>query len=251
MIRTGAADVWDGIWTGAVWRPPPGKRGAILHAALVARPCSCVRRLAGTRAREIRFTRFLRNGSVTAAEMAAHAAERTAARAAGRDVVVIQDTSELALGGRRARANGYGPVGKGGALRGFLLHAVLAVDAATGELFGLIEAKVWNREGGKVRSRRSRATADKESQRWIDGSARAGQVLAGARRITMVSDRESDIYEYFACRPFNVHQIARACQDRQIETEDKSACLLFAFIDRLPEKGRFSVNIPDATGRKE
>ena len=30
----------------------------------------------------------------------------TAARAAGRDVVVIQDTSELALGGRRAKANG-------------------------------------------------------------------------------------------------------------------------------------------------
>ena len=42
-----------------------------MHAALVARPCSCVRRLAGTRAREIQFTRFLRNGSVTATEMAA------------------------------------------------------------------------------------------------------------------------------------------------------------------------------------
>ena len=112
-----------------------------MHAALVARPCSCVRRLAGTRAREIQFTRFLRNGSVTATEMAAHAAERTAARAAGRDVVVIQDTSELALGGRR-EASGYGPVGKGGALRGLLLHAVLAVDAGTGGVLGLVDAKV-------------------------------------------------------------------------------------------------------------
>jgi hypothetical protein len=44
--------------------------------------------------------------------MAAHAAKATAARVAGRDVVVIQDTGELVLGGRRARANGYGPVGK-------------------------------------------------------------------------------------------------------------------------------------------
>ena len=221
-----------------------------MHAALVERPGSCISRLAGKRGRGMQFTRFLRNDAVRPQEIAAHAAASTAARAEGRDVVVIQDTSELALGGRRARANGYGPVGKGGALRGLLLHAVLAVDAATGELFGLIEAKVWNREGGKVRSRRSRATADKESQRWIDGSARAGQVLAGARRITMVSDRESDIYEYFACRPFNVHQIARACQDRQIETKDQSDGLLFAFIDRLPEQGRFSVNIPAAPGRK-
>ena len=128
----------------------------MLHAALVARPCSCIRRLAGTRAREIQFTRLLRNHSVTAAEMASHAAERTAARAAGRDVVVIQDTSELALGGRRARANGYGPVGKGGALRGLLLHAVLAVDAGTGGVLGLVDAKVWNRKGGKAKPRRGR-----------------------------------------------------------------------------------------------
>ena len=124
-----------------------------MHAALVARPCSCIRRLAGTRAREIQFTRFLRNRSVTAAEMAAHAAEGTAARVAGRDVVVIQDTSELALGGSRAKANGYGPVGKGGALRGLLLHAVLAVEAETGAVLGLVDAKVWNRKGGKAKPR--------------------------------------------------------------------------------------------------
>src|SRR5260370_27394772 len=106
LIRGRVANGWGGIWTGAVRRPPPGKRGAILHAALVARPCSCVRRLAGTRAREIQFTRFLRNASVTATEMAAHAAARTAARGAGRDVVLIADTSERAIGGRPARVCG-------------------------------------------------------------------------------------------------------------------------------------------------
>jgi hypothetical protein len=197
----------------------------------------------------MQFTRFLRNDAVTPQEIATHAAAGTAARAAGRDVLVIQDTSELSLGGRRARANGYGPIGKGGALRGLLLHVVLAVDATTDELLGLIDANVWNRDKGKVTSRRSRATTNKESQRWIDGSARAA-VLAGARSITMVSDRESDVYEYFARRPPNVHQIARACQDRQIEVENISACLLFEFIDRLPEQGRFSVEIPAAPGRK-
>jgi hypothetical protein len=61
----------------------------------------------------MQFTRFLRNRSVTAGEMAIHAAEGTAMRVAGRDVIVIQDTTELVLGGRRARTNGYGPVGKG------------------------------------------------------------------------------------------------------------------------------------------
>jgi hypothetical protein len=221
-----------------------------LHAALVARPGSCVRRLAGTRAREIQFTRFLRNPSVTGAEMSAHAAERTAARAAGRDVVVIQDTSELSLGGRRAKANGYGPIGKGGALRGLLLHTVLAVDAKTGAVIGLVDAKVGNREGGKVKSRRLRKTAQKESQRWIDGTTRAGEVLAAADSITGVSDRESDIYEHFAARPSNTHLIVRACQNRQIKTKGDQPGLLFCHADDLPENGRFTAKIPAAPGRK-
>ena len=222
-----------------------------MHAALVARPGSCVRRLAGTRAREIQFTRFLRNASVTATEMAAHAAEHTAARAARRDVVVIQDTSELALGGRRAKASGYGPVGKGGALRGLLLHAVLAVDAGTGGVLGLVDAKVWNRRGGKVTDRRSRKTSNKESQRWLDGTMRAGEVLAAANSITGVSDRESDIYEHFARRPSHVHLIVRACQNRTIETGDADQTnLLFAQVDSLPEQGRIEVKIPAAPGRK-
>src|SRR5258708_2283751 len=109
LIREGSGR--DGIWAGAIWRSPPGKRGVALHAALVERPCSRIRRLAGCRAQEMRFTRFLRNAAVTADEMVCHAVGGTAARGAGRHIVVAQDTSELALGGRRLRANGYLPVG--------------------------------------------------------------------------------------------------------------------------------------------
>lgn len=218
----------------------------------MARPCSRIRRLAGTRAREVQFGRFLHNKAVTAAEMSNHAAARTAARAAGRDVIVIQDTSDLALGGRRAKANGYGPVGKGGALRGLALHSVVAVDAVSHELIGLIDARPRNREGGKVQHRRSRATSQKESQRWIDGTVRASEVLSAARTITGVSDRESDIYEHFAQCPSNMHLIVRACQNRKIETDDADELnLLFQHVDALPEQGRLEVKIPAAPGRKE
>ncbi len=159
-----------------------------MHTALVERPCCCIRRLAGWRAREVRFTRFLRNKSVTAEEMVCHAVKGTAARVAGRDIVVVQDTSELALGGRRARANGYGPVGKGGGLGGLLLHAALALEIGSGALLGLVDAKVWNRdEGDVVAPRRARATVDKESQRWLDTTARASKELTAANSITVVS----------------------------------------------------------------
>lgn len=198
----------------------------------------------------MRFGRFLRNEEVTAAAMMQHAAAGTAARVAGRDIVVVQDTSELILGGRRARAHGYGPVGKGGAVGGLLLHAALALEVGSGALLGLVEAKVWNRDQGEIAPRRSRATAEKESRRWLEVTARASEALAAAKSITIVSDRESDIYEHFARCPTNVHLIVRACQNRLIDTE-AAGSFLFPFIDGLPEAGRISVKIPAAPGRKE
>ena len=222
-----------------------------LHEALVRRPCSCIRRLAGSRAREIQFTRFLRNERVSVAEMASHTAARTADRVAGREIIVVQDTSELFLGGRRAKANGYGPVGKGGGTRGLLLHAALAIDAGNDALLGLVDAQVWNRDRGRVTARRSRATADKESQRWISATAKAGDALSAAHSITVISDREGDIYEHFARRPTNVELIVRASWDRQIKLTSGKSARLFAFGDSLPMVARFNATIPAAPGRKE
>jgi hypothetical protein len=199
----------------------------------------------------VQFTRFLRNDSVTAGEMVCEAARKTAARVAGRDIVVIQDTTELNMGGRWARAHGYGPIGKGGAVRGLLLHAGLVVEFGTSAVLGLIDAQVWNRDKGALKPRRSRATADKESQRWLDVAAQANEVLSEANSITVVSDQESDIYEHFAKRPAKVDLLVRAHHNRKIETDpDSDVALLLPFVDGLPEQGRFSTPIPAAPGRK-
>src|SRR3984893_3938091 len=240
----------DGSWTGTIWRSSPVKRGALLHAALVRRPGHCIRRLAGSRAQEVRFTRFLRNEKVGVAEMASHAVSRTAVRAAGRDIIVVQDTSELILGGRRAKAHGYGPVGKGGGTRGLLLHAALALDADSGALLCLADVQVWNRDKAKVTRRRSRCTSEKESQRWLSVAAQAGASFSAARSITVISDRESDIYEHFAQRPANVELLVRSNWDRNIKLESGTCTPLLAFVDSLPEAGRFRVTIPAAPGRK-
>jgi len=195
----------------------------------------------------MRFTRLLRHEAMSIEAIAAQAAALTAGRVAGRDILAIQDTSELVFGGPKARSRSFGPVGKGGHLGGLLLHPVLAVEAGSGALVGLADVAVWNRTGGKVRPRRKRATQGKESQRWLTGAARAGQVLAAASRITVVADRESDIYELFARRPANVELIVRAAQNRAIEDGTR----LFAHIDGLPENGRVRTRIPAAPGRAE
>ena len=212
------------------------KRGANLHAALVARPGPCIRRLGGKRAAEMQFRRLLHNRSVTAAEMSQHAGQRTGERVAGRHVVAVQDTSELALGSRQARP-GYGPVCEGRAA-GLLPHPVLAVEVGTGALLGLVSMQVWNRNSDEPAPRRKRATADKELQRWIDGAKQAGTVLAEAASITMISDRESDFYELFVERPQNVDLIVRACQNlRRIEALQDGTGLAVR-LHRYPTRAR-------------
>jgi hypothetical protein len=196
----------------------------------------------------MQFRRLLHNRSVTAAEMSLHAGGLTGQRVAGRHIVVVQDTSELILGSRRSRQN-YGPVAKGNAA-GLLLHASLAVEAGTQALLGLVSMQVWNRGEEELAPRRKRATAAKESQRWVESTQRAGEVLVAAASITMVSDRESDFYELFVQRPQNVELVVRACQNRRIEGAEEASDLLFNFIDTRCEQGRFVMTVPAAPGRR-
>jgi hypothetical protein len=221
-----------GDGAGAVWRPPPGKRGAFLLARLVesgGRKLR-VRRLGGNRAGEMRLTRFLRNDAVTPEEMLAAAAARTAQRCLGRHVVAIQDTTVL-------RSTGGG---------GSYLHAVVALDAADDALLGLIDGQFLERRAGRRAERRQVGIEHKESFRWLEGADQAASVCAGAASVTVLADRESDIFELFALRPERTELVVRAAHDRSLE--DGGA--LFGAIDAAPVAGRGELQLPAKPGRK-
>ena len=206
----------------------------------------------------MQFSRFLHNEAVTVGEMAQTAIARTKRAVVGREILVIQDSSELVFGGKKIRARGFGPVGKGGNLSGLLLHLPLAVDAMNGAVLGPVDIQVFNRPPGRPAPRRKRPTSQKESQRWIDGMMKAAE-LSQAASITVVADRESDIYEEFACRPAHVHLITRVAQGHRLVRKpqqegvqgDRKEQALSAFVDALPEQGRFTTTIPAAPGRQE
>lgn len=196
----------------------------------------------------MQFRRLLHHRSVTDQEMSRHAGTLTGQRAAGRHVVVAQDTSEIVLGSRRSRQR-FGPVAKGNAA-GVLLHASLAMEVGGDALLGLVAMEVWNRGRAALAPRRKRATAAKELQRWIAHTRQAGEVLAAAASVTMVSDRESDFYELFVERPPHVELVVRACQNRRIAGAEEAPDLLFNFIDARCEQGRFVTTISAAPGRR-
>ena len=187
-----------------------------------------VRRLGGDRAGEIRLTRFLRNAAVTPQAMAAQAGEQTSRRCQGREVLVIQDTTVI-------RSEGGG---------GDYLHAVIALDLKDNAILGLVGGQMLQRTGGRRGQRRERPIEEKESFRWLQGADEAASVCAGAREITVVSDREGDIYEAFALRPDGVELLVRAAQDRGLEEGGK----LLEALDALPEAGQAKVAFPARPG---
>jgi hypothetical protein len=96
-----------------------------------------------------------------------------------------------------------------------LLHAMLAVDAATSGCLGLVTGQVWTRQGRVETPHGKRQLADKESGRWLDTAEHSKTVLSAAAMVTVIADRESDIFAEWALVPApNFHLLTRAMHDR-------------------------------------
>jgi hypothetical protein len=209
-----------------------------------------IRQLADTRAEKVGLTRFFRNRDVTAAEILETAAARTAQAAAGRHVLVIQDTSEINYQAKAGRKRGLGRVGNGADI-GLFVHPALVVDAADGSVLGLAGATIWRRNKVKAPNYQTLPIEEKESNRWLVTPMAASAYLAEASLITEVSDRESDIYELYARVPnARSHVLVRATKDRALfKKGEQKGGYLFAAIAAQPEAGRLSFDLAGRPGR--
>jgi hypothetical protein len=214
---------------------------------MVAGSDVCLRRLAkGNRGREMRFNRFLGNAKVTTARIIESWSEGTAA-AEGRHILAIQDTSEINFATTAKRRRGLGEIGKGNG-HGVLLHSMLAVDAENGSCLGLLGGEVWTRKGRRTTSHDLRDLSDKESQRWITTALAAKPRLAKAAMVTVIGDRESDIFALYAkAAEQHFHVIARSMHDRKLAsgTGLYAACEAMAVVDQR------AILLPARTQRAE
>jgi Transposase DDE domain len=176
----------------------------------------------------MRFTRFLRNTRVKPVEMAATARVRTAGLAQGRHILAIQDTTTLRDDGHLCSLN---------------LHAMIAVDADDGALLGFVDAVFLARRGGMKHHCGKRPFAEKVSRRWLDATKTAATV--GAACVTVIADREGDIYEEFACLPAGVEVLIRAHHDRLLE----DGGTLYGSLETVTELGRETLDLPANPGR--
>jgi hypothetical protein len=207
---------------------------------------ACMRQLAQCRAELVGFGRFFRNPKVMVEEIVSTAGERAGEASANRDVLLIQDTSEVNYQSKAGRKRGLGRVGNGTDI-GLFVHPALVVDAADGSVLGLAGGKIWRRFSAKDPDYQSRPIETKESHRWIETPLMARDCLARARSVTVVADREADIYELFARVPdATTHLVIRATSDRCVCEGGR----LFAMLAGQPEAGRVAFDLPARPGRK-
>jgi len=173
-----------------------------------------LRRIGETRAGEMAVHGFLSSPYVSVDAIVATAAARTA-KQCGRRVLAVQDTTEINFAGREKKRRGFGTAGDG-KTPGFFIHPVIAVDVETEAVVGLVDAAIWTRSTRRKAERRDRPFEEKESARWHAGCEAAAAILNEASAVTMVSDRESDIYPLFARRPERLDLIVRAAHDRNL-----------------------------------
>ena len=227
-----------------LWGRTAAKKGRQLLERIVLRRTVTLKRLGGNEAGEKGFRRFLHNGRVSETELIAEAKTHLLAQVAGRRVLAIQDTSEINFS-RHKRSKVLFGTGGNGVDPALLIHPVLVVDADSGVVLGLLDVQLWNRQG-PVAQDVTRRTDEKESRRWLIG-AEAAAILrqAGATSVTVIADREGDLYPAFARRPANVELLVRAQTDRVLA----SGGHLFAYLDGLPVAAQFVLELPAIPGR--
>jgi hypothetical protein len=208
---------------------------------LAARPSASIPAACGSWAATKAAYRFFDDETIVAAHVRA-----TVERAEAEPLVLaLQDTTQLELSAHPA-LEGAGPLA-GAGQRGVLVHSVLAATD-DGVPLGLLHQHRWARDPedvGSRHTRRSKPTAEKESQRWLDALDATQAALSPATPVLTVADREADLYDLFALpRPPQSELLVRATHNRRVDHE---ARYLRDAIERAPGCGELTV----AIGRRD
>ena len=222
------------------------QKGGSLLKSLIIRKSSSIRELSNSRKEQIANYRFLNNGRVSEEELIRNLATECGKRVSGRHVLCIQDTSEINLNSHEGRLKpdtGVGLIGNNKSI-GFFLHPTIVIDAERSHALGFSHVRVWHRPIDKKdkyqRQYQELPIEQKESYKWIESSLASKDVLGKAREITIIEDREGDIYEQFAKVPDKrVHLLIRCTRDRRINTGEK----MYSYLQSQESKGEYTLKI--------
>lgn len=202
-------------------RQASGKKGRKLLLSLEKNHNCVINRNYSSNHNKIGGYRFLNNPRITEQSFMNGFQEQCKKNCRGLHVIGIQDTTEYNYQhhSNRLKEGTLGVIGNNSDV-GFFAHLMIAFNAENCLPQGMSYCRMWSREPGhKKRGERQYKKfpiEEKESYRWIEAAKQTKSLLKGAKHITMISDRESDIYQ---------------CWDRI--PDDKTDLIIRAHTDRM------------------
>ena len=170
-------------------------------------------------------------------------------------LLCIQDTTEFNYTSHINRIGkqdcDIGPVTKDDNA-GFFCHPMLVVDSLTHQPIGFSSVHLWNRswnhKNKHERKYKQLPVSEKESYRWIESAIQTKTLLSETKSITIIGDREADIYEEFVQVPDEqVDLLVRSSMNRVLFNDDQK---LFEKLESSSIKADYQLNIKGNKKRK-
>ncbi len=223
------------------------KTGALFFKNLQEKLTVCVRSLGGDRATEVAFSRFLGNENVEPTVISDEFSNKTNDSCLNKaHVLCIQDTVQLTYPTQSIKKDHFGPTGDANT-KGLFVHPGIIVDASNRDVLGMSSIITWCRNK-ETSTKKNRPIEEKESIRWINTALSAKQNISNAEMITVVGDRESDIFEIFERIPdHKTHLIVRASHDRKLADGEKTS----EFLAHEIYMGTHELELPAITGKRK
>lgn len=224
------------------------KRGEEIVKKMIEKETAVLNQLSNNRAELVGASRFFNNISVTEETLIEESAVRCQNAVKGRHVLAIQDTSEINYESHRGKLSNHdpelGPVGNDKNI-GFFIHPVLVLERESAFPLGIADVHVWNRNWDKKtkkeRKYQSQPIEEKESYRWIKCSETSKKVLSESASVTIVADREGDIYEEFVRVPDEkTDLVIRSSYNRKLHDSDEK---LFEHFEQKKSVGTYNLEI--------
>ena len=203
------------------------KKGLSLLSDLITKPCAIINRLANDRSAVVGYHRFLNNPRVCYHNIMEGHLDFVSKKTKGKHLICIQDTSEYCYEKHRGfiKEGTMGVISDDRSL-GLRVHPMLVLDAEDEFMYGFSSFEIINRIDRRIDTSKHGykdiPIEEKESHRWLSAIINTKSVLSEAESLTIVSDRESDIYQLWSRVPDNkTHLIIRSSLKRMFESEGK------------------------------
>ena len=215
---------------------------------------SIVNRLSSLHTEKIGFYRMLSNTRFTHEDLLEGSFKLCVSNMDANHVLAIQDTTEFNYSGIKSKLGSDDPdIGPTGCskIAGFFCHPMLVINPISNALIGFSSVQNYNRIWGQAskKERKNLDIEEKESYRWIESSIETKELLPENVTVTIIGDRENDIYEDFVRVPDErTNLLIRSRCDRRIVGEHKK---LYNLLENTDVAGSIEVEIAAQKNRKK